>query len=175
MNESISKPFESSECTYNAEGLILAPNGEVSRYQNLELQKKIRSKEFLLWFGDWVNHYNDTEVSRAVFDDTHEPILFKHRTNERYTNPDYPSTNYDKTFGGVHGLPKKAVYFTTSDLIEYGKIIYYCFLNIRNPSSEWSEISDNSDGCIVDFSGNKNGYHAAVFSDAQILVSYKSA
>jgi len=150
-------------------GRPLAPNGEISRYQNnLKLAHEIHTDTFITWFGDWINDPGNASV--AVYEDTGEPMLFKHRSQTELEKDSKLSIEHDKTFGTEYGLLMKATYFTTSDLPEYGPFVHYAFLNLRNPNSEWFLVTSQNDGVFL--RGEDKGklfYHACVFSDEQVL------
>ena len=109
----------------NAEGKLLANNGEVSNLTEKQYAQ-VRTKAFKDWFGDWEN--NPKEASKVV-DENGEPLVVYHRTPNKFTK-------FDKDFIG-----------TTTDSGQYGKGFYFglesnrgsgnnlipSFLNIRNP------------------------------------------
>lgn len=51
------------ELQRNSKGEILAPNGKVSNIQNEGLAKKIRTPEFMEWFGDWESESIANQIS----------------------------------------------------------------------------------------------------------------
>lgn len=100
--------------------MSLAPNG---RRSNLTAQQYdlVRTIAFKKWFGDWEN---DSENASKVVDENGEPMVCYHGSNNKFNSFD-PKKQKD----GFHGL---GFYFATNDL-QYGNMVYNCFLNLRKP------------------------------------------
>lgn len=102
---------------------LLAPNGKPSNLSN-EHYKLVRTLEFKEWFGDWENDFKN---SSKIIDENGEPLVCYHSSNTKF-----------QSFKIEHqkiGWLGKGFYFSDDKQMtkEYGKILYECFLNIKNP------------------------------------------
>jgi ribosomal protein S18 acetylase RimI-like enzyme len=135
----------------NKDGKTLAPNGNVSNIQNEGLAKKIRTPEFIEWFGDWVNA---PQNASKVVDENGEPLVVYHGTAA-------PITKFDQS------KTQDTLFWFTSNLADITegrsgakstKHVESLFLNLRNPA-KWPEedklmtqqmIDQGFDGKILD-------------------------
>lgn len=104
-------------------GFLPSPEGNPSRLSK-KLWHYVRTKEFIDWFGDWIN---DKENSSKVVGYNGEPLLVYHGSFKSDIKEFKPS--FSSYFS-----ENKTIFFTTSkkNAKTYGKNIYPCFLNIRN-------------------------------------------
>nr|DAJ44477.1 MAG TPA: PolyVal ADP-Ribosyltransferase [Crassvirales sp.] len=70
-----------SRAPRNANGQLLAPNGNVSNLTEKQYVQ-VRTKAFKDWFGDWENSPNE---SSKVVDENGEPLVVYHNTNSKFT------------------------------------------------------------------------------------------
>ena len=83
---------------------LLAPNGSISKLPNELFSKITRTPSFKEWFGDWVDHPD--ESSRAVDSVTEEPIVMYHQTDKKIG----VESGLDERFS-KGSLDIKAIYF----------------------------------------------------------------
>lgn len=158
-----------SRAPRNANGQLLAPNGNVSNLTEKQYVQA-RTKAFKDWFGDWEN--NPNEASKVV-DKNGEPLVVYHESPNVFSIFDTSKKRYD-----VH----EVIGIWTSPINRkgkgYGENIYPLFLNLRNPivtsvkqvktieelrTLENKALkNDNSDGAILD-TIDKFGYETQYF------------
>jgi len=109
-----------SDIKYEVGGLI-ANNGKTSNLTP-EQYKLVSTPEFKAWFGDFEN---DPKNSSKVVDSNGEPLVCYHSSDNKFN--EFKADKIKKD--GFHG---EGFYFSTEDL-EYGKNVYPCFLNFKNP------------------------------------------
>lgn len=140
-----------------ADGTFMkAPNGN-STNLNERQWLQVRTKNFINWFGDWIN--DPTNASKVV-DENGEPMVVYHGTNNTFTTFKRDLNPEDE---GVYG---KGLYFASwrEYSKEYGKRIMPVFLNIRNPKymqhddfSDYGKEIIGNDGVIADLNVWKEG------------------
>ena len=113
--------------------VLLAPNGKPSNLTP-EQYKLVRTPAFKNWFGDWEKAYetkNYVGVSKVVDEETSEPMLVYHGTNNKFNEFTYESAR-----NSASGLePIFGFYFSVQKQTKnssYGKYISPFFLNIKN-------------------------------------------
>lgn len=106
--------------------ILLAPNGKPSNL-NAEQWHLVRSKNFIAWFGDWIN---DPENASKVVDENGEPLVCYHRTNSKFNIFDKEklgvSSGWETAYFGFYFSNKNQKGY-------YGKKVMKCFLSIKNP------------------------------------------
>lgn len=128
----------------NAEGKLLAPNGEISNLTEKQYAQ-VRTKAFKNWFGDWEN--NPKEASKVV-DENGEPLVVYHGGQKginvflnRDENPNYENTKHQ----GYLAKDRVGIYFSkyksvaknyASSYKKRDRVVYEVFLNIRNPYNQ---------------------------------------
>jgi hypothetical protein len=118
---------------------LLAPNGKPSNLTP-EQYKLVRTPEFKAWFGDWEKAYetgNYDNVSKVIDNETKEPLVVYHGSPNIF--------NVFNSFNEIHFIDYSD--YTTG----FGKYIYVCFLNIKNPffvKKNYEEIPKGYDGTI---------------------------
>ena len=114
---------------------LLAPNGKPSNLTP-ELHKLVRSKNFIEWFGDFIN---DPKNSSKAVDENGEPLILFHGSAIKFNIFDNSKIglNYrESEQGGFFFTQKKRSaenYATLHSNLENKGFIYECFLNIKNP------------------------------------------
>ena len=93
-----------------------APNGKATKLTP-EQYKITRSKNFIDWFGDFINH---PELSSKIVDENGDPLIVYHNTDKDF---DIFKTNAEL---GAH-------FGTKSQAKGFGRRLIPVFLNIRNP------------------------------------------
>ena len=135
-----------------------APNGN-STNLNEKQWLQVRTKNFINWFGDWIN--NPSEASKVV-DENGEPLVVYHRTPVE----DITTFNLDKS----NPQSGRAIYFATKETLNYEfvtsgpialaqienrKLIDMpLFVNLRNPGDYTDhayELNKEYDGAIAKF------------------------
>lgn len=148
----------------------LAPNGKPSNL-NPNQYKLVRTKEFISWFGDWIN---SPETASKVVDKNGEPLVVYHGTGAEFYV-------FDKTIFGKFG---KGMYFTSffDDANKYAKRagssrVIPVFLNspkifkTEKPYlSQIDNLPSDYDG-IWSFKGEKEIEEIVVYSPEQIKLA----
>lgn len=86
---------------FQAQDKDLAPNGNLSNLTD-DQYKKVRTKAFKRWFGDWEN---DPENSSKLLDENGEPLVVFHGST-------YTITSFDKKFSNIANDFGKGFYFS---------------------------------------------------------------
>lgn len=113
---------------------LLAPNGRESNLSS-ELYEKVRTPEFLKWFGDWLN---DPGSASKVVDENGEPLVCYHGT-PAYGFSEFLNT-YDLPRATANETNNLGFWFTSDKKVAEKFMfnsdrggIYEVFLNLRNP------------------------------------------
>ncbi len=92
-----------------------------------KLENVTESQQFKRWFGDWKN--NPKKASKVV-DDDGKPLIVYHGTDGIFNTFDISKGRANMDIQGAFFSPYK------DDAKGYGKNVYACYLNIRNPANE---------------------------------------
>ena len=130
----------------------LAPNGKRSNL-NERQWLQVRTKNFLNWFGDWVN---DPANASKVVDENGEPLVVYHNTKNEFTKFSKLRAYFSRVAGGnVFGT---GFYFSNSVGTSLGGINMPVFLSVKNPAE--GDMTSMNDGMIHSF-GNGTVWYAA--------------
>lgn len=144
----------------NAEGKLLAPNGQVSNLTERQYAQ-VRTKAFKEWFGDWEN--DPANASKAV-DENGEPKVYWHGTGMKFSSFEQ-DFEYKRGRHVVHS--PIGIFFTDTQQKAFKykrKYTMPVFLNMRNPGRS-SVIEDNKldnrekENAIL----NNSEYDSAIF------------
>ena len=139
-----------AKASRDAEGNLLAPNGEVSNLTERQYAQ-VRTKAFKNWFGDWEN--NPKEASKVV-DENGEPLVVYHGGENNISS--FITYHQDSEIGDMYGA-----YFTKDKKYakSYNKgTLYEVFLNIREPltiEGSWTGIINKDQ--VTDITAKHDG------------------
>ena len=125
---------------------LKAPNGADTNLTP-EQWAMVRTKNFLNWFGDWIN---DPENASKVVDENGEPKVVFHGSPNEFNafDEDMIGENTDSGFYG------RGFYFATTEEESrgYGEYVVPAFLSMQNPLdlNELYAISDKWDGATAE-------------------------
>ena len=131
-----------------------APNGKDSKLTP-EQWAMVRTKNFLNWFGDWIN---DPENASKVVDENGEPMVVYHGTagvinkfEDQQRSPGFWFVNREDVANG----------YAESASAEFGeeKNIIPVFLNIRNPRVEDAHAEYPAEFALKSFVENDKGVY----------------
>lgn len=177
------KDISLSNIQFQTEKKLLAPNGKPSNLSE-ELYNKVRTPEFINWFGDWIN---DPEHASKVLDENGEPLVVYHGSKHPgFTK--FEAKLYDnymkKMDKGEEPTDAEIIaspYFYFSENIKaaqsYGKDVYNCFLNVKNPrvldweGEEWGDGPEYAytDDTILD--GYDGSYIKNIIDGGHVLAN----
>ena len=103
---------------------LLAPNGNPTNL-NEKQWLQVRTKNFIKWFGDWINDPNNAS---KVVDENGEPMVVYHASNETFNAFNHSYSKYGFNAGVFFSNSKEYAKF-----VSHGKLIYEVFLSIKNP------------------------------------------
>ncbi len=130
---------------------MLAPNG---RPTNLNERQwlQTRTKNFLNWFGDWIN---DPSNASKIVDENGEPLVVYHNTDNNFTK----FSKFRSLIGKLTGsaLFGRGFYFSNYQGSSH-RINMPVFLSVKNPAE--GVMESGNDGMIQDF-GNGQVWYAA--------------
>lgn len=139
-----------SRAPRNANGQLLAPNGNVSNLTEKQYAQ-VRTKSFKEWFGDWEN---DSENTSKVVDENGEPLVVYHgTTTPDITTFDLAKTQSGKAFWFANEDAQKAVFYSNQN--NENLIMMPLFVNIKTPllndadSMESYATDETHDGGLI--------------------------
>lgn len=138
-NERSGRDFTAMNATYEmydkngGNFLNLTPDGKPSllfqtlldlnsgdRTKAIVQKSKVYSKNFIDWFGDWIN---DPQNASKVVDNNGEPLVVYHGTNNKFS--EFDKSKNDKSYNGFFFAK------STNMAKSYGNITMPVFLNVR--------------------------------------------
>lgn len=146
LAEEADRQLAAVELKRNAEGQLLAPNGQVSKLRESHW-RIVRTPLFQRWFGDWMN--DPAKASKVIDPETGEPRVVWHGTNK-----DFDTFKITADYGFHFGELMEAIKRVEGNNVRFTRG-YFGETLTPPPGESWQEAT-----YTTDFNGDKAHYNA---------------